>query len=169
MTYNLWPGQVKRDVVIGTGWSGDIKGGGCSGGNSHIFTTKTACQMLLDNWLLRSRGDYTFPNSLYLHASVIYNSKGSTEKAGIVNPTIVLRETSAKFLTLSRMDLFGQISYQISPLWRGDLASIVNPYDDVRSLLGLELAIHFLTTWNYCFLASFLWVMKGQNSVASAS
>ncbi len=56
-------------------------------------------------------------------------AKEVLEKAGIFNPTILLRETSAKFLTLSRMDLFGQVSYQISPLWRGDFASIVNPFD----------------------------------------
>jgi hypothetical protein len=121
-------GQVKRDVVIGTGWSGDIKGGGFRGEFTY-FHDKDSLSDAVGQLVASISGDYTFPNSLYLHASVIYNSKGSTEKAGIINPTIVLRETSAKFLTLSRMDLFGQISYQISPLWRGDLASIVNPYD----------------------------------------
>ncbi len=120
-------GKVKRDIVIGTGWSGDIKGGGFRGEFTY-FHDKDSIGESEGQLVASISGDYTFPNSLYLHASVIYNSKGSTGKPGIINPAI-LRETSAKFLTLSRMDLFGQISYQISPLWRADFASIINPYD----------------------------------------
>jgi len=120
-------GQVKRDIVIGTGWSGDIKGGGFRGEFTY-FHDKDSLSNPVGQLVASISGDYTFPNSLYLHASFIYNSKGSTGKAGMINPNI-LRETSAKYLTLSRMNLFGQISYQISPLWRGDFASIVNPYD----------------------------------------
>lgn len=121
-------GKVKRDIVVGTGWSGDIKGGGFRGEITY-FHDKDSIGESEGQLVASVSGDYTFPNSLYLHASVIYNSKGSTGKIGILNPAILLRETSAKFLTLSRMDLFGQVSYQISPLWRGDFASIINPFD----------------------------------------
>jgi hypothetical protein len=121
-------GKVKRDIVVGTGWSGDIKGGGFRGEITY-FHDKDSIGESEGQLVASISGDYTFPNSLYLHASVIYNSKGSTGKIGILNPAILLRETSAKYLTLSRMDLFGQISYQISPLWRGDFASIINPFD----------------------------------------
>ena len=120
-------GQVKRDLVVGTGWSGDIKGGGFRGEFSY-FHDKDSIGDAPGQLVASISGDYTLPSSLYFHASVIYNSKGSTGKAGMINPNI-LRETSAKYLTLSRMDLFGQVSYQISPLWRGDLASIYNPFD----------------------------------------
>lgn len=120
-------GQVKRDLVIGTGWSGDIKGGGFRGEFTY-FHDKDSLSENTGQLVASISGDYTFPNSLYLHTSVIFNSKGTTEKAGIPNPNI-LTQTSAKFLTLSKMDLFGQVSYQISPLWRADLASIVNPFD----------------------------------------
>ena len=117
-------GKVKRDMVVGAGWSGDIKGGGFRGEATYFHDYDSASGQLVAS----ISGDYTFPSSLYLHASAIYNSKGVTGKAGVPNPTI-LTETSAKFLTLSRLDLFGQISYQISPLWRADVASIINPFD----------------------------------------
>jgi hypothetical protein len=120
-------GQVKRDLVVGAGWSGDIKGGGFRGELTY-FHDKDSLNEAVGQLVASISGDYTFPSSLYLQASVLFNSKGTTGKAGIPNPNI-LTQTSAKYLTLSRMDLFGQISYQISPLWRGDLASIVNPFD----------------------------------------
>lgn len=120
-------GQVKRDLVIGTGWSGDIKGGGFRGEFTY-FHDKDSLGDSVGQLVASISGDYTFTNSLYLHASVIYNSKGSTGNAGVINPNL-LRETSAKYLTLSRMDLFGEVAYQISPLWRADVASIVNPFD----------------------------------------
>jgi hypothetical protein len=120
-------GQVKRDLVVGAGWSGDIKGGGFRGELTY-FHDKDSLNEAVGQLVASISGDYTFPSSLYLQASVLFNSKGTTGKAGIPNPNI-LTQTSAKYLTLSRMDLFGQISYQISPLWRGDLASIVNLFD----------------------------------------
>jgi hypothetical protein len=120
-------GQVKRDLVVGAGWSGDIKGGGFRGELTY-FHDKDSLNTEVGQLMASVSGDYTFPSSLYLQASVLFNSKGTTGKAGIPNPNI-LTQTSAKYLTLSRMDLFGQISYQISPLWRGDLASIVNLFD----------------------------------------
>lgn len=120
-------GKVKEDLVIGTGWSGDIKGGGFRGELTY-FHAYDSLSDPVGQLVASISGDYTFSNSLYLHASAIYNSKGSTGKPGSLNP-IVIRDTSAKYLTLSRLNLFGQVSYQISPLWRGDFASIVNPYD----------------------------------------
>ncbi len=120
-------GQVKRDLVVGTGWSGDIKGGGFRGEFTY-FHDKDSLSDPVGQLIASISGDYTFPNSLYLHTSVIYNSKGSTGKAGMINPNVVT-QTSAKYLTLSRFDMFGQVSYQISPLWRADFSTIINPYD----------------------------------------
>jgi len=120
-------GQVKKDLVIGTGWSGDIKGGGFRGEFTY-FHDKDSLSNPIGQLVASISGDYTLPSSLYFHASVLYNSKGTTGKAGIPNPNILI-ETSAKYLTLSRLDLFGQISYQITPLVYGSVASIVNPFD----------------------------------------
>ena len=120
-------GVVKKDVVIGTGWSGAIKGGGFRGEITY-FHPKDSLDKNVGQLVASISGDYTFPNSLYLQASILYNSIGTTGKAGIPNPGI-LTETSAKYLTLSRGSLFGQVSYQISPLLRGDLAAIINPFD----------------------------------------
>lgn len=120
-------GQVKNDIVLGTGWSGDIKGGGFRGEISY-FHNKDSLSNPVGQLVASLSGDYTFTNSTYLHLAFIYNSKGATGPPGFINPAI-LRETSAKYLTLSRLGLFGQASYQLSPLWRADMATIVNPFD----------------------------------------
>ncbi len=120
-------GQVKTDLVLGTGWSGDIKGGGFRGEISY-FHNKDSLSSPVGQLVAALSGDYTFHNSTYVHMAFIYNSKGATKAPGFINPTII-RETSAKYLTLSRLNLFGQVSYPLSPLWRADVASIVNPFD----------------------------------------
>lgn len=120
-------GSVKTDLVVGTGWSGNIKGGGFRG-EATYFHPKPGSEQTEGQLVASVSGDYTFPSSLYLHASFIYNSLGATGKPGTINPGILFG-TSAKYLTLSRLDLFGQVSYRISPLFYGGIASIVNPFD----------------------------------------
>ncbi len=121
-------GFSKGDIILGTGWSGDIKGGGFRGEFTY-FEPKDAIFTGQGQLVASISGDYTFRSSLYLHASYLYNSKGTKGKAGIPNPSVIFNQTSAKFLTLSRGSAFGQIGYQITPLFRGDFAAIVNPYD----------------------------------------
>ncbi|MFC2124170.1 hypothetical protein ACFLU5_05105 [Bacteroidota bacterium] len=121
-------GYVKNDAVFGTGWSGDIKGGGFRGEFTYFHS-------LYDSAATKGQlvgsisGDYTFRNSLFLHLAAIYNSAGSTGNIVIDESFLLLKSVSAKNLTFSRTELLGQVSYQVSPLIKGDLASIVNPYD----------------------------------------
>jgi len=122
-------GLSKGDVVIGTGWSGSIKGGGFRGEFSY-FHPKDSIGDARGQLVASISADYTFKSSLYLQASYLYNSTGTTGKAGFNEfNLLLLNQTSAKALTLSRGSVFGQVGYQITPLLRGDLASIVNPYD----------------------------------------
>jgi hypothetical protein len=120
-------GLVKNDLAFGTGWSGDIKGGGFRGEFTY-FHNKDSLSDPVGQLVGSVSGDYTFPNSLYLQVSFLFNSTGTTGNAGSRNP-LEIRQTSAKVLTLSKLDLFGEVAYQISPLWRADVASIMNPFD----------------------------------------
>jgi hypothetical protein len=66
-------------------------------------------------------------NSLYLHAAILYNSHGATGKAG--GRSFFDQNISAKMLSLARYNLFGQITYPVTPLFSSGFSGIVNPCD----------------------------------------
>ncbi len=73
--------------------------------------------------------DYSFPSSLYLNGSVMYNSHGSLHPAfGAL--TFSLRPGTVRSLSPYRWSSFIQSSYQISPLLRTGIALIGYPGSD---------------------------------------
>jgi len=118
-------GQAGNDWVLGGGWSGDIYGAGFRGEITH-FEPRVSSSVKAT--VASVSGDYTFKNSLYIHASALYSSNGKTGKAGgmdiLFNP-----DMSAKQLSFARYSLFGQISKPITPLFTGSFSGIVNPSD----------------------------------------
>jgi hypothetical protein len=128
--FQLLGGVMRDDIVVGAGWSGDIKGAGFNGEATWFVPYEIPKGSDHYSVLVASAGaNYTFPNSLYIHASAIYNSDGTTGKAYTGNAIIIDRDISAKTLTPSRMEIFGEVAYQITPLIRGTMAGIINPYD----------------------------------------
>ena len=66
---------------------------------------------------------YTFPNSLMLNGSYLFNSAGMLKPNGMLfNPQS--EQLTAKTLSPARHSLFAEASYQISPLSKGDVAGI---------------------------------------------
>ena len=118
-----WDGP---DYVIGGGWSGDIMGGGFRGELSY-FTPREADNGSFASLVASVDGDYTFRNSLYVHSAILYNSHGTTGKAG--GRTFFDLNLSAKMLSLARYDIFGQVSYPFTPLFTGSFSGMVNPCD----------------------------------------
>ncbi|GAB4317259.1 MAG: hypothetical protein Kow00127_09000 [Bacteroidales bacterium] len=124
----LLAGVMETDAVVGAGWSGYIGDAGFTGEASWFrdldhFSDTTAI------WVASAGFNYTFKNSLTLNLAGLYNSNGTTGKAGWGTSFIILQELSPKTFTLARYSLMGSLSYPITPLIRGDLATIVNPND----------------------------------------
>jgi hypothetical protein len=119
-------GWMGKDYVLGTGWSGDIKGGGFRGEISW-FKPREKDNGSYEALVASVSGDYYFQNSLYVHAAVLYNSHGTTGDAG--GRSFFSPDISAKMLSLGRYNLFGQVSYPFTPLFNASFSSIVNPCD----------------------------------------
>jgi len=73
--------------------------------------------------------NFTFPNQLFVNGSVIYNSRGTTGPAGR-GAFFLLGNVNPKTLTLSRFDMFGEVSYPVTPLIKADVSGIYNPNDN---------------------------------------
>lgn len=122
-------GFVGGDLVAGGGWSGQIAGGGFRGEASYFHSRHDPARA--SGVLTASvSGDYTFPFDLYLHAAVLYVSNGTVARQRDL-PTDPFQSfnLSAKRLSTSRFDIYGQASYQLTPLVRVELQGIVNPAD----------------------------------------
>lgn len=118
-------GQAGNDWVLGTGWSGDIRGAGFRGELTHFEPRDTSSYRAT---VASVSADYTFSNSWYIHTSMLYNSEGKTGKAG-GNNILFNPDLTAKQLSFARYSLFGQVSKPITPLFSGSFSGIVNPLD----------------------------------------
>ena len=133
--FQVFGGMMQTDVTAGIGWAGQIEGAGFTG-EASWFRNRENFADTTGVYLVSVGANYTFKNSLFINFSCIYNSVGLNSPA---NPSladlvgsvayIYSRNLSAKNLTPSRFDIFGQISYPATPLLSFDLASIYNPFD----------------------------------------
>jgi len=130
-----------KDFVLGTGWSGDIKGGGFRGEVSW-FIPQEHDNGSFEALVASVSGDYYFKNNIYVHGAILFNSYGTTENAGGRN--FFQPDISAKMLSMGRYNLFGQVSFPFTPLFNGSFASIINPCDG--SLFAGPTFIYSLST-----------------------
>ena len=128
----------EQDYVVGTGWSGNIKGASFRGEISyfqpkHNFADTTGI-------LIVSLGtDYTFKNSFTVQFEALYNqnrSSGVTSFVDFYNESL-----SAKNLSFTKVTFMLQGSYPITPLFNVSLAGMYFP-----KLNGIFLGPSF--TWS---------------------
>jgi hypothetical protein len=132
--FNLWDydfqtfaGMMMDDYVFGAGWSGNILSSNFSGELTYFrdkenFSDTTGQLVASFGWT------YTFASDFYVHAEFLYNSTGTTGKAGGVS-SIISNGYNAKNLSPAKYSLFGDIAYQVNPLIRLDISAIINPND----------------------------------------
>ncbi len=133
--WQVFGGVMETDVTAGLGWAGSIAGAGFTGEVSW-FRDIDQFADTSGVWVASIGINYTFKNSIFINFSGIYNSAGATGPANASFENILgsfasvfSSSLNAKTLTRSRLDLFGQISYPVTPLINLDLACIFNPYD----------------------------------------
>ncbi len=124
--FQFLAGQSGPDYVVGTGWSGDILGGGFRGEVSW-FIPRVEKPAGEESLVASVSGDYTLKNSLYLHGGFLFNSLGASGKT--MPMSIFDQNLSAKMISPAMYSLFLQTSYPVTPLISLSAASIINPGD----------------------------------------
>jgi hypothetical protein len=125
--FHLLGGTRGDNWYAGLAWAGDILGGGFRG---ETMVSKVSEESRSVGGASRSlscalSGDYTFPNSLYLHAEALYNSIGKTSAAGV----FAAEANSLGLLSPARWSLYQEVSGDLTPLLRGSVFHILNPSD----------------------------------------
>ena len=125
--FQLLSGWVGDDYMLGTGWSGDIMGGGFRGEISY-FSPRSTNNKSKEASVASLSYDYTLPNSLSLSIEGLFNSKGSTKNA--VGSNVLFDQIlSAKMLSRAKYSIFGQAAFPVTPLFTASFSTIVNPSD----------------------------------------
>lgn len=122
--FQMMAGNTPGDLVMGVGWAGQILKGGFRGEATWFQPNEGGKGQLVATL----DGDYTLKDGWYFHAALLYNSAGTTGKAGagLLMPE---SEVSVKTLTRSRYSTFLQTAYPLTPLISLGVAGIMNPCD----------------------------------------
>jgi hypothetical protein len=122
-----------NDVVIGSGWAGQLVKGGFRGEISYFMPTN---EFLQHNGKLTSSvgWDFMFKNSLFLQIECLFNGNKSDSSAFNIFENNAFR-ISAKNPFLSNFSYFVSAGYPVTPLLTGSLSAILNPHNKVYILI----------------------------------
>lgn len=150
-------GKTQNRMFAGTTWAGNICGGGFRGEVLWMESAQTSplppsnffAQDKRDQFSFVLSADYTFPNSLYLHSELLYNSTGTRRNAGLYHSDARI----AGLLSPAKMNLFYHVGYILTPLIRLDGMMLHNPLDHSLALLP---ALYYSALENFDFSLIFL-------------
>lgn len=173
ISYNKWDydfnliGGIKYNRwVVGGGWAGDILDAGFRG--EFLLSQKPApiakynlLHTLLPYYEPLSSfnkpvfsfvlsGDYTFPNSFYIHTEILYYNSGKNKNSGLYQQEAL----DLGMLTPARLSLYQEFSYDITPLIRGSLFGIFNP-DDYSGVIVPSATYSVITNLDLYIIALF--------------
>ena len=138
--FNFMAGFKQNRWILGAAWSGDIFDAGFRGEITYSQNPKLIPQYNIlysfygeeaisaNKYNVLSfvlSGDYTFPNSFYIHTELLFNSSGKTENIVLFNKEAY----QLGMLSASKWSLYQEFSYDITPLMRGSVFAIINPID----------------------------------------
>jgi hypothetical protein len=89
-------------------------------------------------------GDYTFPNSLYIHTAFLYVDFRVRDKYADYMDWVLHNWYEKGFITPSILSIFNEIRFQPMPLLGVGIMSILNP-DDHSHLIGPSLTYSLVT------------------------
>jgi len=123
--FHLIAGSERSSAVIGGAWAGQIRDAGFRG--EYLYADPGEASDYAGPFTVPAASiAYTFPNSFFVHGGVLYNSAGTTEDAGGERLLQAIRRNE---LSPARASVFGEVAYNLSPLVRGNLSGILNPFD----------------------------------------
>jgi hypothetical protein len=155
--FNLIGGIKQNKWLTGASWSGDIYGAGFRGelllregekiiipySNYHFGNGNPIYSFVIS-------GDYTFPNSFYIHTEILHNSIGAESLTALYQQAAL----NSGFLTASKWSLYQEFAYDFHPLVRGTFFGILNP-NDKSWVIVPSVSYSVITNLDLLFLGMF--------------
>jgi hypothetical protein len=153
--FNFMGGLLHGGYFAGMSWAGQVARGGFRGelrwtGNQEVWDSPILPAGTLSYLTASLSADYTFSNSIYLHAEALFNGDGAKENAGLRWPAAQARLE----LSPSRWSLYGEVSGDITPLLRGSMFSLINPLDGSLIVVP-SLTWSIVTDWDLLAIGLF--------------
>lgn len=136
--FNLIAGFKKERWIFGGGWVGDILNAGFRGelliSQASYKKNDSLFNQLYNLYPLSSdepavsfvlSGDYTFPNSFYIHTELLFNSNGTNQFASLYRQEAL----ELDMITPARWSVYQEFSFQFTPLLRAGIFGVINPAD----------------------------------------
>ncbi|RKY93732.1 MAG: hypothetical protein DRQ01_04020, partial [Ignavibacteriae bacterium] len=129
--FNLIAGMRFKRWLAGASWAGDILSAGFRGevlvsqppnkpdtNSIYVALGESSLSSFNDPMISVSlSGDYTFPNTFYIHTEILYNNNGKTSNTFLFLPEAF----KLGMLTAARWSVYQEFAYDITPLLRGTL------------------------------------------------
>jgi len=161
--FNFIGGIKYKRWLAGFSWAGDIYGAGFRGevlvsqspdSTASNFSYQQYPQLNVSSdkpiSSLALSGDYTFPNTFYIHTELLYNNIGVTSNTLLYQP----EASSLGLLTAARWSIYQEFAYDITPLLRGTLFGIYNP-NDKSYVIVPSLSYSIITNLDFYLVAFF--------------
>ncbi|MCL2290282.1 MAG: hypothetical protein FWC34_06200 [Bacteroidetes bacterium] len=152
--------QTESDLVIGGAITSDIKGLNLRGEMSYFHPFKSFVDT--SGIVALSIGtDYVFSNSLMLQAEFLYNNVNKTfSEGGLIG--LYSAPLSAKYLSICNWNLFAQVSYPFTPLFKGSLSSMY--FIDIQSFyVGMSLDYSIIENLDLSFITQYFASFSNSN------
>ena len=149
--FQFLAGLAQGDLAAGTGWAGNLGKASFKGEMTWFHkVADTRVNFLYEDMFLGAISvDYSFPGSLYLNGSVMFNSEG-TSGLPINFTALGLRPGTVRDLSPYQWSTFVQSTYQINPLLYSGIAVIgypgnkdffINPSVTVSAMQNLDIDV----------------------------
>ncbi|PWJ44582.1 hypothetical protein [Sediminitomix flava] len=117
-------GKSFTDLVVGAGWSGEIKGASFKGEMTYFHPYKGD---ETPTFIAVLSADYTFPNTLNLMAESIFNTN-PIDISGLegLNGGFLIAPVTAKTLTYTHYSQLLGASMQVTPLFTSGVSGLIN-------------------------------------------
>ncbi len=156
--FQLLGGYVQGDLALGGGWAGNLKNAGFKGEFTYFLPTDNKTNR--DPAFAATIGvDYSFSNSLYVNAGLLYNSEG-TDKGSAGN--LFNFELSARNLYPYRTAVFLQGAYPVSPLFNSGLAIIYSPVSAQALFVNPSLTYSIAQNWDLDLIGQIVFSKEDQ-------